>query len=169
MMWIIVDGYNVIRQWPELAMLDRSDLQAGREALLRALQEYRRVKGHRVTVVFDGREAGGFSESAESAGGIGVRYSRRGETADALIARLAAEAGPGTAVVSSDHEVMAAARRHGAAWLSAAEFMSRLSATRVALVKGGEEDDAPPVKSGKGTARRLPKAERRRQQRLKGL
>ena len=151
-------------------MLDRSDLQAGREALLRALQEYRRAKGHRITVVFDGREAGGFSEGAESAGGIGVRYSRRGETADALIARLVAEGGSDTAVVSSDHEVMAAARRHGAAWVSAADFVSRLTATRMALVKGGEEEDeASPVKSGKGTARRLPKAERRRQQRLKNL
>ena len=168
-MQIIVDGYNVIRQWPELAMLDRADLQAGREALLQGLQAYRRAKGHRVTVVFDGREMGGLSEGAESAGGIAVRYSRRGETADALIARLVAEAGPGIAVVSSDREVMAAARGHGAAWVSAAEFVSRLTAARVVLIKGGEDDEAPPVKSGKGTARRLPKAERRRRQRLKSL
>ena len=168
-MWIIVDGYNLIRQWPELAMLDRADLQAGREGLLRELQGYRRARGHRVTVVFDGREHGGLSEGTERAGGIGVRYSRRGETADALILRLVAEAGAGTVVVSSDHEVAAAARRYGAAWLSAADFLARLETSRVAGCKGGEEDEAPRVKSGKGTARRLPKAERRRQQRLKGL
>jgi predicted RNA-binding protein with PIN domain len=168
-MWIIVDGYNVIRQWPELAMLDRADLQAGREGLLRELQGYRRTKGHRVTVVFDGREEGRLSEGAEHAGGIAVRYSRRGETADAVIARLAAEGGHGAVVVSSDHEVMAAARRHGAAWLPAAEFVDRLTTARVALIKGGDEAEAAPMKSGKGTAHRLPKAERRRQQRLKGL
>jgi hypothetical protein len=168
-MWIIVDGYNVIRQWPELAMLDRAELQAGREGLLRELQGYRRTKGHRVTVVFDGREEGGFSEGTAQAGGISVRYSRRGETADAVIARLVAVGGADAVVVSSDHEVTATARRHGAAWLSAAEFVSRLTTTRAAAVKGGEEDDTPPVKSGKGTAHRLPKAERRRQQRLKGL
>ena len=129
-MRIILDGYNVIRQWPELAMLDRGDLQAGRDALLRELQAYRRARGHRITVVFDGRERGGFSETAESVAGITVRYSKRGETADTVIARL--EAG------------------------------------RIATLKGGEEE-ARQAKSGKGTARRLPKAERRRQQRLKAL
>ena len=55
-MWLIVDGYNVIRQWPELAMLDRTELQAGRKALLAELRGYRRAKGHRITVVFDGGE-----------------------------------------------------------------------------------------------------------------
>jgi len=167
-MWIIVDGYNVIRQWRELAMLDRTDLQSGREALLRELQSYRRRKGHRITVVFDGRERGGFSEATEHVGGVAVRYSRRGETADAVIARLVAEESSGTLVVSSDHEVAAVAWRQGAAWLSAREFMEKLEASRVATLKGGEEEDRP-VKSGKGVARRLPKAERQRQRRLKGL
>lgn len=167
-MWIIVDGYNVIRQWPELAMLDRADLQSGREALLSELQMYRRARGHRLTVVFDGREQGGFSEAAENVGGIGVRYSKRGETADAVIARLVAEGGAGAVVVSSDREVAAAARRQGAAWLSAAEFVTRVEASRVASLKGGEEEDRP-VKPVKGVARRLPKAERQRQRRLKGL
>jgi predicted RNA-binding protein with PIN domain len=167
-MWIIVDGYNVIRQWPELAMLDRADLQSGREALLHELQMYRRAKGHRITVVFDGREHGGFSEASESAGGIGVRYSKRGETADLVIARLVAEAGQGAVVVSSDREVAAAARRHGAAWLSGVEFVAKVGESRLAALKGGEEEDRPD-KPAKGAARRLPKTERRRQQRLKHL
>lgn len=167
-MWIIVDGYNVIRQWPELALLDRADLQSGREGLLHELQSYRRARGHRITVVFDGREQGGFSEGSESAGGIGVRYSRRGETADALIARLVAEGGAGTVVVSSDHEVAAATRRRGAVCLTAGEFIARIEAGRVAALKGGEEEERP-AKAGKGVARRLPKAERQRRRRLKAL
>jgi hypothetical protein len=167
-MRIILDGYNVIRQWPELAMLDRADLQSGREALLQALQGYRRSRAHRITVVFDGAEQGGFSETAESVAGITVRYSRRGETADAVIARLVAEGGAGAVVVSSDRDVAATARRFGAATLPAADFITRLEAGRIAAVKGGEEEERR-TKSGKGTARRLPKAERRRQQRLKAL
>lgn len=167
-MWIIVDGYNVIRQWPALARLDRADLQSGREALLRELRAYRQGRGHRITVVFDGREQGGFSETTESAGGIAVRYSRRGETADAVIARLAAEGGEGAVVVSSDREVTAAARRCGAAWLSAAGFIAKLEESRLAILKGGDAEEEP-QKTGKGTARRLPKAERRRQQRLRTL
>ena len=93
--YLIIDGYNLIRQWPELAMLDRADLQSGREALLQELRAYQREKRHRITVVFDGRERGGVSGGAENAGGIGVRYSRQGETADEVIAHLVAEAGMG--------------------------------------------------------------------------
>jgi hypothetical protein len=167
-MWIIIDGYNVIRQWPELARLDRTDLQSGREAFLHEVQRYRRARGHRITVVFDGRVAGGFSEGVGSAGGIDIRFSRRGETADAVIARLVAEGGSGVVVVSSDHEVAAAARRHGAAWLPSADFVAKLEAARVTSLKGGEEEEQP-KKPGKGTARRLPKAERQRQRRLRML
>jgi predicted RNA-binding protein with PIN domain len=168
-MHLIVDGYNLIRRWPELAMLDRADLELGREALLRELQAYRRARHHQITVVFDGRERGGKSEGTERAGGVGVRFSRQGETADAVIARLAAEAGEGAVVVSSDREVQAAARRYGAAPLAADDFMARLEQSRVAAVKGGEEEEERPVKSGKGAARRLPKKERRVERRLRGL
>ena len=168
-MRIIVDGYNLIRQWPELAMLDRADLQSGREALLGELQAYQRAKRHQITVVFDGRERGGISGGMERAGGVGVRYSRQGETADQVIARLAAEGGAGAVIVSSDREVQAAARRHGAAPLSADEFMERIEQSRVADLKGGETEEERPVKTGKGAARRLPKKERRVERRLRGL
>jgi len=167
-MWILVDGYNLIRQWPELAMLDRADLQSGREALLQELRGYQRAKRHRVTVIFDGRERGGISGGTEKAGGIEVRYSRQGETADEVIAQLVAKAGAGAVVVSSDREIQAAARRHGAAPLPAEEFIERIEASRIAALKGGDEDDRP-QKSGKGTAHRLPKRGRREERRLKGL
>jgi hypothetical protein len=167
-MRIIVDGYNLIRQWPELAMLDRADLQSGREALVRELQAYQRARRHQITVVFDGCERGEMSGGVERAGGIGVRYSRQGETADQVIARLAAEAGVGAVIVSTDREVQAAARRYGAAPLSAHEFMGRMQQSRVAHLKGGEEEERP-VKSGKGAARRLPKKERRVERRLRGV
>jgi predicted RNA-binding protein with PIN domain len=168
-MQIIIDGYNLIRQWPELAQLDRSDLEAGREALLAVLRDYRRVKGHRITVVFDGLERGGFSETGERAAGIAVRFSRQGETADSVIARLAAEIGQSAAIVSSDHAVQSAARRGGAAAISAPDFIGRVEAARFAVLKGGEEAADSPRKTGKGTAHRLPKTERRERQRLRDL
>jgi len=97
-----------------------------------------------------------------------VHYSKRGETADSVIARLVVEGGEGAVVVSSDREVAEAARRQGAASLSGAEFMARIEASRLTSLKGGEEEERP-AKAGKGVARRLPKAERQRQRRLKGL
>jgi hypothetical protein len=169
-MWLIVDGYNVIRQWPELAMLDRADLEKGREALLQELAAYRRAKGHEITVVFDGRERGGLAESPSRSTGVAVRYSRQGETADEVIGRLAAEGRERAVVVSSDRAVMGEARRHGAACLSSAEFLERLEASRLAAVKGGEDEaDARPQKTDKGAARRLPKAQRKLTRQLRGV
>ncbi len=132
------------------------------------MRGYQRAKRHRITVIFDGRERGGLSGGIENAGAIEIRYSRQGETADEVIAHLVSKAGEGSVVVSSDREVQAAARRHGAAPLSSEEFMGRMEASRIAALKGGDEDDRP-QKSGKGTARRLPKRERREERRLKGL
>jgi predicted RNA-binding protein with PIN domain len=165
-MWIILDGYNVIRQWPELALLDRADLEAGRAALVAALRAYRQAKGHRMTVVFDGVDHG---DTAGPAGPVEVRYSRRGERADDVIARMVAGArGEAVVVVSSDREVLDAARRHRATGMRAEAFIERLEATRLAAVKGGEDPERR-VKSGKGTARRLPKSLRRAERRLKDV
>ena len=56
--------------------------------------------------------------SSERVAGIAVRYSRQGERADDVIARLVEEApGEATVVVSADHAVQAAARRCRAASL----------------------------------------------------
>jgi predicted RNA-binding protein with PIN domain len=168
-MWIIIDGYNVIRQWPELAQLDRADLQAGRDALLDALRSYRQAKGHRTTVVFDGLEQGGLPETGGRGAGLGVQYSRRGERADDVIARLVQDArGEAVVVVSSDREVLASARRHGATGMTAPDFIDRLEASRVAALKGGEDEERP-AKTGKGAAKRLPKTVRRTERRLKDI
>ncbi len=165
-MRIIIDGYNLIRQWPELAMLDRADLQEGRDALIRELQAYQRIRRHDIVVVFDGRA--GSDQGSDRAGGITVRYSRQGETADGVIIRLAAESQAGTVIVSSDRFVQAAADRHRVAAISAQEFMDRVESSRIAELKGGD-DEPQRTKSGKGTARRLPKSQRRSERRLKGL
>jgi len=60
---IIVDGYNVIRQSPDMGLLDRQALQLGREALVDKLAAYKRLKGYKITVVFDGAGEAGLFEA----------------------------------------------------------------------------------------------------------
>jgi len=50
---IIIDGYNLIRQSCTLAAFDQKDLQLGREVLLDKLAAYKKIKHHKITVVFD--------------------------------------------------------------------------------------------------------------------
>lgn len=114
---IFVDGYNVIRNTPALADLERAGLAAGREALLARLAGRYRHTPHKVVVVFDGA---GQAESAQPFPGLSrgrVIFTASGETADAVIIRLSAQAraeGCEVSVISDDGEVRAGAERQGA-------------------------------------------------------
>lgn len=157
---LIIDGYNLIRQTPELAREERIDLQNGREALLQWLAAYRHYKPHPITVVFDGWWQGDWQGGRDHFQGIEVIYSRQGEKADEVIKRLARREGPRALIISSDRELQTYAAQVGATAISAREFSRRLEA---ALIMAAGEDDWDLEDEGyrgpgkKGPARRLPK------------
>jgi hypothetical protein len=169
-MHLIVDGYNVIRQSPRLQFLDVMDLQAGREALLELLAQYRRRSHHRITVVFDGWQHGDFKESRDRYEGILVIYSRRGERADEVMKRLLIQERERSLVVTSDREIQVCAQQAKAAWINAGEFESSYLHDPAEAADPDAQADAPTRGTQKkGPARRLSKQLRRRQQRLKKL
>jgi predicted RNA-binding protein with PIN domain len=167
-MHLIVDGYNVIRQSRELQLLDARELEAGRTALLARLATYRARRRHQITVVFDGWQGGEPLESRDRQAGLSIIYSRRGEKADEVIKRLLAADRQRAMVVTSDREIQVWAGAVGATWITAAQFELQY------LLAAEADDGEEPVETGargskKGPARRLPKSQRRRQQRLKKL
>lgn len=166
MHWL-VDGYNVIRRDPELSSRERESLQAGREALLRLLAPVARRTGDRFTVVFDGAGIGPVLPQSPAA--VRALFSRRGESADQVLARLAAQAGAGSTVVSSDRAVRQAAGRSGAIAVTAEEFLARVtrgSGGRGAARKDDEEELPAPRK---GNPRRPKKRERQARRALDRL
>jgi len=167
-MHLIVDGYNVIRQSQELQRLDARELEAGRLALLERLAAYRERSRHKITVVFDGWLGGEFKESRDRHQGMLIIYSRRGEKADEVIKRLLANERQRAVVVTSDREIQAWAQGVGATWITAPQFEVQ---HLMAPDHHGEEEpeEAGPHRLKKGPAHRLPKAQRRRRQRLKKL
>ncbi len=121
-MHIIVDGYNLIRQSDVLRLHERQSLEAGRKALVHLLAGYRKTRGHRITVVFDGWLSGPPQEERDREAGIDIIYSRRGEKADEVIKRLARQRTDETIIVTSDRPVMDAAIRAGATAIPSREF-----------------------------------------------
>jgi uncharacterized protein len=69
------------------------------------LAEYRKIRGHDITVVFDGWKSGSHIEERLNSGGIKVIFSRLGEKADAVIARIICTEKREWVVVSSDREI----------------------------------------------------------------
>lgn len=170
---IYVDGYNVIRNTPALAQAERASLASGRAALLARLAARYRHTPHRVVVVFDGD---GAAESVQPFPGLSrgsVIFSCAGETADAAIIRLAAQAraeGHDVSVISDDGEVREGANAHGAATARVGDLQRRMDEaprllrkrfTHQIVVKrilaGEDSGDGAHGRRDKGAARRPPR------------
>ena len=117
--WLI-DGYNVIRREPDLRAREAESLEAGRRALLHLLARAHRDPRDEFTVVFDGARVAGGSPSH---GRIRTIFSRPPHTADDELIRLARQWQSGAVIVSSDRRIQDAARRAGAAALTAEQFL----------------------------------------------
>jgi uncharacterized protein len=89
--YLIVDGHSLIFAWPELRKLHERRTSLAREALIKQLRDYQDLTGTRVVVVFDGK--GELVTETAHPGDVHVFYSRRGQTADAIIERLASKYG----------------------------------------------------------------------------
>ncbi len=164
-MFIAVDGYNFIKQSPDLRRLEQVELQKAREGLIEQLARYKRVKGHAILIVFDGWQAGGSTDRRERSRGIEVIFSKTGEKADDILKRISAEKREGVTIVTSDNEVAFYAEKRGAAVISAAEFAERMEMAMLYDLKGGKEEPEVFGRGGdtakKGPSRRLPKSQRK--------
>lgn len=169
---IIIDGYNLIRQSASLSRLDQQDIMLGRDALVNMLAAYRKIKPHRITVVFDGQHSPFFSQARDQKKGIAIRFSRRGESADDLIKRMASKEREKALVVSSDLEVAHAVAAHGAATISAPQFESKIEMAveldDLEIEAKGRAGWTPTTKK-KGPSRRLSKKQRRNRMKIKKL
>ncbi|NLL19338.1 MAG: NYN domain-containing protein [Clostridia bacterium] len=85
--YLIVDGYNVINNWPEFDHTKVEDLAHARDYLIQLLSNYQALTGQQVILVFDAHQVEG-QEQVEIINGVRIIYSRKGETADAVIERL---------------------------------------------------------------------------------
>jgi predicted RNA-binding protein with PIN domain len=166
---IIVDGYNLIRNSAALNELDRQDIQLGREALVDMLAAYKKVKHHKITVVFDGSDAPVYCQSRDHVKGIMMKFSRAGETADDVIKRMAAHDREKALIVSSDRDIVAAAAACRAATISTAEFEQKLFMAGADGSGGLQEGDNSKNRTfstqKKGPRRRAPKSRRRNRER----
>lgn len=99
--YLLVDGYNIIFAWEELAELARTDLDAARHQLIQILCNYQGYRRCELILVFDAYKVKGNPGSIERQHGIHVVYTKEAETADMYIEKV-------THTLAKEHRVRVA-------------------------------------------------------------
>ena len=135
--YLIVDGYNVIFAWEDLAEQARSDLDAARRQLCDALSSYAGFTKCRLVVVFDGYRQKGNPGQKTRLNNIQVVYTKEGESADAYIEALAHEIGSNYAVrvAISDSLVQLSSFRSGVLRVSSRELREEVDRAKEEMRK----------------------------------
>jgi predicted RNA-binding protein with PIN domain len=120
--------------------------------LIDSLIEYRKRKGHNITVVFDGWKTGRAQENHSVIGEIKVIYSRLGERADSVIKRLISSGKRGWIVVTSDRDIASYAWASGSVPISSEGFLSAIekkeSVEGVSHDEDSNEGHIKPIRKG---------------------
>ncbi|KYD13649.1 MAG: NYN domain-containing protein [Caldibacillus debilis] len=137
MEWLIVDGYNMIGAWPELAELKQVDLASARDRLIEWMAEYQAFTGIKVIVVFDAPHVQGMERKMKHFG-IEILFTRENETADERIEKLASQLADGKEkvyVATSDFTEQWVIFGRGAYRKSARELYHELSVIQKKIAK----------------------------------
>ncbi len=132
---ILVDGYNVIKRDASFQALSVKSLADARQLLINQLASRYRHTPHQVIVVFDGD---GAREQTTHDRRVRVIYSRSGETADSVIARLTASAraaGREVVLYSDDSEVRQSVSQQGGRIGSTDQLTKHLNAAPADLAR----------------------------------
>ncbi|WP_262315667.1 NYN domain-containing protein [Lacticaseibacillus parakribbianus] len=123
---LIVDGYNVIGNWPELAKLKADGhFDAARDRLLDQLAEYRSHENANMIVVFDAMFVPGIGERYDK-WDLQVVFTQQDLTADSYIEKLANDLNTPLVqltVVTSDQAEQWTVFSRGALRISSRDFL----------------------------------------------
>jgi hypothetical protein len=86
---ILVDGYSLLHNWPELAPGQPRHSERARDELVQILTQYHDATGEPITIFFDGAGAPPNVPKKNSSRNVEILFSRAGQTADEMIERAA--------------------------------------------------------------------------------
>lgn len=170
MAYILIDGYNLIG-------IAHNSLDNARKDIVNKLSRYSELKGHSITLVFDGWKDGQPDETRMRTGNINIIYSRIGEKADLVIKRILSQGSQPWIVVSSDREISDYALRKNFVPVTADEFENKLykciknsgQDNNMEFIGYDDEDDDVASGKRKGSSQRPSKKLKRKIQALKKL
>ena len=135
--YLIVDGYNIIFAWEDLAQIAQTDLDTARDRLIDRLSSFAAFKKCRLVLVFDGYNRPGNPGEKTAQLGINVVFTPQGQTADGYIEELVDKIGPNYAVrvATSDGLIQLSSLRSGVLRVSARELEAEVNRAREEMKK----------------------------------
>jgi uncharacterized protein len=135
---ILVDGYSLLHNWPELAPGHAPHSSEAREELIHRLTLYRDAVGTPLTIVFDGSQPRGGKALPPDSREFEVIFSHEGQTADDIIERVASRMQPygEVMVVTDDYAERDTVFFHGGTTASCANFINQVE---IALTDLGKD------------------------------
>ncbi|MCR4672330.1 MAG: NYN domain-containing protein [Lachnospiraceae bacterium] len=133
--YLLVDGYNVIFSWNDLADLARQNMDSARDKLIDILGDFQGYTGQHVILVFDAYKVKGFKGEISRVKGIDVVFTKEAQTADQYIEKTAHEIGRrySVTVATSDGTEQVIIRSQGCFLLSSRDLRSEIDRVKTEL------------------------------------
>ena len=133
--YLLVDGYNIIFAWDDLAAIAKEDMDLARSRLVNLMCNYRGLHRCEVILVFDAYRIKGNTGSVETVNNISVVYTKEAETADSYIERTTHELSKNyrVQVATSDRMEQLIIIGNGAMRISADAFRKEVDRTEAAM------------------------------------
>lgn len=128
-MYMLIDGYNVINNWPVLKSEAQKSLEDARLKLIDMLADFKGYSGINIILVFDALYVKGSMEKHEYINGIEVVYTKEGESADHFIESIVSGLSKKhhVIVVTSDWIIQQVVLAQGAVRMSARELFEEMN------------------------------------------
>ncbi|MDY4895675.1 MAG: translation factor GTPase family protein [Eubacteriales bacterium] len=133
--YLLVDGYNIIFAWDDLAAIAKEDMDLARSRLVNLMCNYRGLHRCEVILVFDAYRIKGNTGSVETVNNISVVYTKEAETADSYIERTTHELSKNyrVQVATSDRMEQLIIIGNGAMRISADAFRKEVDRTEAVM------------------------------------
>lgn len=133
--YLLVDGYNIIFAWDDLAAIAKEDMDLARSKLVNLMCNYRGLHRCEVILVFDAYRIKGNTGSFEKVNNISVVYTKEAETADSYIERTTHELSKNyrVQVATSDRMEQLIIIGNGAMRISADAFRKEVDRTEAVM------------------------------------
>lgn len=135
--YLYVDGYNIINNWNSLKEIkDKISLLSARDELILNMEEYSKLSGLKVRVIFDAYNISK-KEYKDKFFTVKVIYTKIGQTADAYIERAldVKRRGSKILVATSDAMIQQTVLSRGGLRMSAAELLREYEELKKSAIK----------------------------------